>query len=482
MNVRFRGLGSCVAVLMLAQFSAALAADTKPSWPNIVFILADDYGIPGVGCYGGNHKTPNLDALAKGGTRFENCFAAPLCGPTRALLMTGRYAFRTGMLTNGTGAAVSPDREVCIARVLKEAGYATAVAGKWRQLQYFQTQADAQKWGFDEFMTWGARGVSDEAAAEADDDTPKKKKQNKQAKKEAKEKGERYWEPDYNLNGKPLADVEGKYGPDLLHNFVVDFIERHREGPFFVYYPTPLIHGPILRTPDSQPDGKKNHYEDNIAYLDKLVGKLVAELDRLKLRDNTLIVFTGDNGSTETGTINGRKVDGRKSNLLEGGSRVPLIVNWPGVTPAGAVRKDLVDFSDLFPTFAEVAGAKLPNGVKIDGHSFAAAIKGEIGQPRDWVYVQLGEKRYVRDATWKLNNDGEFFDMRDAPFNQFLLTKPTGYAKAAREELQKVLDGLISEDKAAETPAKKKKKKATQASATEETRIQHGEKRLATAE
>lgn len=456
MIARCRSVGLCVAMIVLAPISALFAADSKMSRPNIVFILADDFGIPGVGCYGGAHKTPNLDALAKSGTRFENCFSAPLCGPTRAMLMTGRYAFRTGMLTNGTGAAVSPDREVCIARVLKQAGYATAVAGKWRQLQYFQTKADAERWGFDEFLTWGARG----GAAEADDAAPKKKKPNKQAKKEAKEKGERYWDPDYNLNGKALDDVEGKYGPDLLHNFVVDFIERHRDGPFFVYYPTPLIHGPILRTPDTDSKGKKqSHYEDNIAYLDKLVGKLVTELERLKLRENTLIVFTGDNGSVPHETINGRKVDGHKSDLLEGGSRVPLIVNWPGVTPAGAVRKDLVDFSDLFPTFAELAGAKLPNGVKIDGHSFAAAIKGEPGKPRDWVYVQLGEKRYIRDAAWKLNNDGEFFDMRTAPFEQTAVTKLTAESTAAREKLQAVLDGLVSEGKDATAPTKKKKKK-----------------------
>ena len=453
--------GFCVAVVVLSQLSLISAAETKASRPNIIFILADDFGIPGVGCYGGDHKTPNLDALAMGGTRLESCFSAPLCGPTRAMLMTGRYAFRTGMLTNGTGAAVTPDREVTIAKLLKQSGYSTAVAGKWGQLQYFRSKEDGQRWGFDEFMIWGGGGGA-KAPEEEADDAPKKNKQKKQAKQAAKEKGERYWEPSYNHNGKKLADVEGKYGPDLLHNFVVDFIERHREGPFFVYYPTPLIHGPILKTPDSNETGKRqSHYEDNVAYLDKLVGKLVAELDRLKLRDNTLIVFTGDNGSTEAGTINGRKVDGHKSNLLEGGSRVPLIVNWPGVTPAGVVRKDLVDFSDLFPTFAEVAGAKLPADVKLDGHSFAAAIKGEKGTPRDWVYVQLGEKRYVRDAGWKLNNDGEFFDMRDAPFEQIAVTKPTGEAKSAHDKLQAVFDGLIAEDKGSATLAKRKKKNKT---------------------
>lgn len=448
--------GCCLVLTMLGATSSA--ADTKPSRPNIIFILADDYGIPGVGCYGGNHKTPHLDALAKGGTRFENCFAEPLCGPTRATLMTGRYVFRTGMLTNGHGRLVSPDREVCIARVLKQAGYATAVAGKWRQLQYFQTKEDAQRWGFDEFLTWGG-GTADMEANAAQNASQKAKK--KQAgKNDSIEKGERYWEPAYNHNGQPLTNVEGKYGPDLLHNFVVDFIERHRAGPFFVYYPTPLIHGPILRTPDSQPGAsRQQHYEDNIAYLDKLVGKLVAELDRLKLRENTLIVFTGDNGSVPYETVHGRKVDGHKSDLLEGGSRVPLIVNWPGVTPAGAVRKDLIDFSDLFPTFAELAGAKLPDNVTIDGRSFAAAIKGEKGSPREWVYIQLGEKKkYVRDAGWKLNNDGEFFDMRNAPFEQIAVPNPTGEAKAAREKLQAVLEALIAEDKTTDVPTQKKKK------------------------
>ena len=123
------------------------------------------------------------------------------------------------------------------------------------------------------------------------------------------------------------------------------------------------------------------------------------------------------------------------------------------------VRKDLVDFSDLFPTFAELAGAKLPDGVKLDGRSFAAAIKGEPGQPRDWVYVQLGDKRYVRDAGWKLNNDGEFFDMRNAPFEQLAVTKPSAEATAAREKLQAALDRLISEGKDTATPTKKTKKK-----------------------
>ncbi len=392
------------------------AADT-PSRPNLIFILADDLGIPGIGCYGGEFKTPNIDALAVGGVRFEHCYAAPLCAPSRALCMTGRYAFRTGVVNNGTGAAATPQKEVCIAKTLQQAGYATAVAGKWRQLSYFTTKADGAAWGFDEFLIWGVG-----------------------------EKGDRYWDPAYNQSGQPLTDTKGKYGPDLLHEFVVDFIRRHRDGPFFVYYPMPLIHAPILRTPDSAPDaaGKANHYADNITYMDKLVGKLITELDNLKLREKTIVVFVGDNGSVGRQQVNGRMVDGQKGRLNEGGSRVPLIANWPGTTPAGSVLKDLVDFSDFYATFAELASAKLPVGVKLDSHSFAPQLRGAKGNPRDWVYVQLGEQWYARNDGWKLTGSGELFDMTDAPFAETLVVAEgqNDAAKAARQKLQNVLDEL----------------------------------------
>ena len=138
----------------------------------------------------------------------------------------------------------------------------------------------------------------------------------------------------------------------------------------------------------------------------------------MKLREKTLIVFTGDNGSVPVGTINGRPVDGHKSQMNEGGSRVPLIANWKGVTPAGGVLKDLVDFSDFYATFAELAGAKLPDGLTFDSRSFAPQLRGEKGTPREWTYVQLGAKWYVRNDGWKLTEKGELFDMSDAPFAQ----------------------------------------------------------------
>jgi len=436
--------GAVATTAMLSQTRSWGAEPSKK--PNIIFILSDDYGIGGVGCYGSDRfKTPNLDALAQTGVRFEHCFSMPLCAPSRGVCMTGRYPFRTGVINNGTGGQILPDKEVCIARVMKEAGYATAVAGKWRQLQYFSTKEDGRRWGFDEFMIWGVEGS----------------------------KGERYWDPAYNKNGQPLADAKDKYGPDLLHEFVVDFIRRHKEGPFFIYYPMPLVHAPILRTPDSPPDSS-DLYADNIAYLDKLVGRLSAELDGMSLRERTLIVFVGDNGCTPQasggkgksprsgGILHGRAIEGAKGDLTEGGSRVPLICNWKGTTPVGQVSKDLVDFSDFFPTFAELAGAGLPSDVTIDGRSFAPQLQGRPGKPREWVFVQLDQNWYARDAQWKLNQAGELFDMKDAPFAQVPASADSADAKAAKARLQAVLDALHPQTAGAapKPPRKKPGKKA----------------------
>ena len=335
----------------------------KVDRPNIIFILADDYGIDGVGCYGSDQfKTPNIDSLARSGVRFETCYCTPLCGPTRCLLTTGRYGFRTGGLTNPSANRPLPQDEPAVARVLKQAGYATGHCGKWRQMG--ATPAD---WGFDEYLT---------------DPTA----------------GGYYWQTSYTKNGKLVQLDHEVYYPDVAHEFAVDFIRRHREGPFFFYYASHLVHMPILRTPDSKAavGTERDFYADNVTYLDKQVGLLVAELDRLNLREKTLILFSGDNGTArQSGTIGGREVHGAKGSMWEGGARVPLIANWKGTTPEGKVLKDLVDFSDLLPTFAEVAGAKLPQGVTFDGRSFTPQLRGQQGTPREWIFVQLGAQWYA---------------------------------------------------------------------------------------
>jgi arylsulfatase A len=389
--------------------------------PNIVFILADDYGLDGVGCYGSDrHKerTPNIDALAGGGIRFERCYSTPLCGPTRCQIMTGRYPFRTGGLTNPTAGQPMSKDEYPLARVLKEAGYDTCHVGKWRQMG-----ATPGDWGFDEYIT-------DPTASGW------------------------YWQKSYTKNGQLVELDKEIYYPDVTRDFAVDFLRRHAPTssapvkPFFLYYASHLVHGPILRTPDSKPDEKDpaTLYNDNIAYLDKQVGALAAELDRLGLRKNTLIVFSADNGTVgqPTSTIGGRTISGQKGTMLEGGARVPLLANWKGVAPASRVLKDLVDFSDMLPTFAEVAGAKLPQGVTIDGRSFAPQLRGKKGDPRQWIFVQLGRNWYVRDDGWKLNQAGELFGMKDSPFVEKLVPADSTdkLAVAARKRLQAVLDKL----------------------------------------
>jgi arylsulfatase A len=387
--------------------------------PNIVFILADDYGLDGAGCYGSDrHKgrTPNLDALAAGGIRFERCYSTPLCGPTRCQIMTGRYPFRTGGLTNQTAGRPLSGDEYPLARILKEAGYDTCHVGKWRQMG--ETPAD---WGFGEYVT---------------DPTA----------------GGWYWQKSYTKNGQLIQTQKEIYYPDVCHEYAVDFLRRHAAKdaaakPFYLYYSCHLVHGPILRTPDGKP-GETDPvalYNDNVAYLDKQVGLLAAELDRLGLRENTLIVFSGDNGTAQrSGTIHGRQINGQKGTMLEGGARVPLIANWKGVAPAGRVLSDLVDFSDLLPTFAEVAGTKPPSGVTLDGHSFAAQLRGHNGSPREWIFVQLGRRWYVRDDGWKLNEAGELYDMKETPFVEQLVPADSKEeaAGAARRRLQAVLDKL----------------------------------------
>ncbi len=404
-----------VVTLALAALMPAAPLRAEPaSKPNIVFILADDFGLDGVSCYGSDRfkgKTPNLDKLAETGVRFTHCYAMPLCGPSRCTINTGRYTFRSGGTSNQNAGQPSSRNEPSLARTLKQAGYATGMAGKWRQMG--DTPGD---WGFDEWLT---------------DPTA----------------GGWYWKTSCTKNGQLVETKQDVYCPDACFNFAADFFQRHREQPFYFYYPTHLIHGPILKTPDSK-EGTQDYYEDNVAYLDKQIGQLVAELEKLGLREKTLIVFTGDNGTARFGsdrsTLNGRKINGMKGTLLEGGSRVPLLANWKGTLSGGKVANDLVDFSDFFATFAEVAGAKMPEGVTFDSRSFAPQLRGETGTPREWIYVQLGANWYVRNQGFKLTQNGALFDMSEAPFVEKAVAADAKdeAALAARAKLQVVLDQL----------------------------------------
>jgi arylsulfatase A len=408
------------AVALESGSSALMEAQTTGAKkPNILFILADDLGINGLQCYGADHfKTPNIDKLAQGGTRFTHAYTAPLCGPSRALILTGRYAFRTGATNQDATGQMKPSvetgGETMMPKILKQASYASAAVGKWGQLPL-----EPSDFEFDEYLKFNGSGI--------------------------------YWNyqdkgKSYLVNGKQVELHDKEYLPDVMHKTAVNFLERHQNTPFYLYYSMSHVHAEILPTPDSKPDSK-DLYADNIAYMDKLVGKLIAELERLKLRDNTLVIFVGDNGTgggyAAQSTIGGRRLSGEKGSMLEGGANVPLIVNWPGRTPAGKVSTQLIDSTDFVPTFAELTGAKLPQ-TTIDGHSFLPRIYGKPGKEREWIFIELARMWYVREQQWKLNEKNELYDMTKAPFEEILVPADTKdpAAIAARTRLSAALATL----------------------------------------
>ena len=398
---------------MLLLTNASIAQVKKP---NIIFILADDLGIDGVGAYGADFfKTPVIDKLAKEGIRYTNAYTVPLCGPSRALLMTGRYGFRTGAVNQDMVSDIKPSAETMMPAILKKAGYTTSMIGKWGQLP-----SDPAAFGFDDYLRFFGSGVYVSR-------TDKKDK--------------------YVINGKEALLKKQEYMPDLMHDHLVDFMAKHKTDPFYLYYSLTHVHGEIIATPDSKPGTTdyKELYADNIAYMDKLVGKLIHALDSLKLRDNTLIVFMGDNGTAGQaagiGRVNGKKIIGKKGSMQECGSLVPMIVNWPGVIKKPGVSNSLIDAADFVPTFAEIAGAALPTNNVLDGKSFAYQLRGGKGTAREWIFTGLGNDWYVRSANWKLMRSGDLYDMRKAPFEEPLAVMDEK-TTIEKQKLQAVLDKL----------------------------------------
>jgi arylsulfatase A len=408
-----------IAVLLFA--SGGHGAETKT--PNIVFILADDLGYETIGANGGqSYKTPNLDRMAATGMRFERCYVQPLCTPTRVQLMTGMYNVRN-YIEFGT---MDP-HATTFGNLLKNAGYMTAIAGKW---QLGHDKDLPRRFGFDEACLW-----------------------------QHTRRPPRYANPGLEYNGVERDFNHGEYGPDLVSDFALDFITRHKSQPFFLYYPMMLTHAPFQPTPDS-PDwdpkasGEKagknvKHFADMVAYMDKLVGKLVTKVDELGLRDNTLIIFLGDNGTGKgvTSRFRGSAYDGGKGLTTAAGMHVPLIANWPGHVPSGGVNDDLIDSTDFLPTLCAAAGTNVPSALTIDGHSFLPQLLGEKGQPREWIYSWYSQdgkppfREFAMDAKYKLYRSGRFIGLGNDP----LEARPQsagelkGAEAAAAAKLKKVL-------------------------------------------
>ena len=423
--------------------------------PNVIVILADDLGYECIGANGGtSYETPNLDRIASLGVRFENCYSQPNCTPSRVQMMTGMSNVR-----NYVSFGSLEKSETTFGHLFRDAGYATSIVGKW---QLGSKDASLPRhFGFDEHCLWSMLG-----------------------------RGERYADPSLTVNGE-LKTFAGKYGPDVCQEFVVDFIRRNRSKPFLLYYPMILTHGHYEATPDSddyrQPSAKANeanqrHFADMVAYMDKQIGQLINELESLDLGDNTLVLFTGDNGTGRgaTSTLeDGSEQDGEKGSTTRGGMHVPLVASWPGRMKPGTVCPDLVDLTDFLPTICEAAGVAVPNTLPIDGRSFLPQVRGEKGLPRDWIYsywvpLRASQTKHVGsrgaveqafDQHFKLYSTGAFFDLdHDVEENSpQRIADLLGEAAAAASKFQGALEQFKDARPASLSPppvpgGKKKKK------------------------
>jgi len=414
--------------LLLAFCPAATTGAADPASdperpPNFVVIMADDLSPGELGSYGHpEHQTPNLDGLARTGMRFKTCWATPVCSPTRVEILTGRYGFRTGW-TNFIGRPTTrqdhldPD-EITFADVLKARGYATGLAGKW-QLGRIRAQPNMiLDSGFDEYCSWAWMQLP--IGARFDGVAWKR----------------RYWHPAVLLNGRHLPTTRDQYGPDIYTDWLIDFIRRHRDQPFLAYYPMLLTHRPWDPTPDPACPGGQGQggLASSVAYMDLLIGKILSTLDELGLREQTIVLFTGDNATAGP----------HKGKLTDPGVRVPLIANGPGRVKAGVVSNALIDLSDVLPTLAELAGTSLPQDVAIDGRSFASVLRGENDGVREWIFSYQAYQRMLRDERWLLESDGRLFDCGGSHGPE--CADVTGSADpdvvAARRRFERLLEGL----------------------------------------
>ena len=375
--------------LLLALLPALIFAADRP---NVILIMVDDFGYECVGAHGGtSYQTPNLDKLAADGMRFDFAYAQPLCTPTRVQLMTGQSNYR-----NYTHFGQLEPSQTTFAHLFRKAGYATGIVGKWQLGGGFE---GPNQFGFDEYCLW-----------------------------QLTRRPSRYPNAGLEVNGKEIDHNAGEFGPKLVNDYALDFISRHKEKPFLLYYPMMLTHDPFVPTPDSAEydpkatnEGKGRnvkHFADMTAYMDKMIGRLVAELDKQGLREKTLILVTGDNGTSPavTSRMGERTIQGGKGSSRDNGIHVPLIASWPGTISPGGVSKDLVDSTDYLPTICAAAGIELPKDATLDGRSFLPQLRGEAGNPRQWNYCWYSREggatashEFAYNQKFKLYRDGRLF-------------------------------------------------------------------------
>ncbi|MHC4641769.1 MAG: arylsulfatase [Planctomycetota bacterium] len=395
-----------VAATLISGCENQLAGAAKPSAkrPNIIFIMADDLGYADLGCYGQKKiKTPNIDRLAKEGTRFTQCYAgSTVCAPSRSVLMTGQHTGHTrvrgnfgkagGVLVTGSG---SPQRriplepeDVTVAEVLKQAGYATGITGKWGLGEPDSTGLPTRQ-GFDEWF-----GYLNQRAAHS-------------------------YYPPYLWHNEEKVILEGnqegqrkQYSHNLVTDFALKFIRGHSRKPFFLYLPFTIPHAKY-EIPSTDPYADKPWSKDAkvhaamITLMDRDIGSIMALLKKLNIDDNTIVFFCSDNGAAQRweGTFDSSgPLRGKKSTMYEGGLRTPMIVRFPGKVGAAKLNTTAVwYFADVLPTLADIAGTKPPPG--IDGISVLPTLLGKKQNTADrflyWEFPSGGFKQAVRWRNYK---------------------------------------------------------------------------------
>ncbi len=404
--------------------------------PNIILIMADDLGVETLGVYGSDsYKTPHLDKLAKEGMRFENCYSTPLCTPSRVQIMTGKYNFR-----NYTGFGLLNPSESTFGNYMQDAGYKTCIAGKWQLLGNANQQKRAggkigtypENAGFDDYCLW-----------------------------QIDSRGSRYKDPLLSIKGKQTKEYTDQFGPDMFVEHIEKFMETHKETPFFVYYPMVITHDPFVPTPDNpifkdfDAKSKVNdpkYFGEMVSYMDKLIGRIVDKTEKLGIRENTLILFIGDNGTDRdiTSIVNGISLKGDKGYTTNGGTHVPFIANWKGTIKKNKVNYSLIDFTDFLPSILETADYKTTTSDSLDGVSFYPQLFGDESNSRDWVFChyepnwgKFETRRYVHNTKWKLYGNGSFYDLQNDPLekNPLNISDQSKVTKAVVQEFKGVLDG-----------------------------------------
>jgi arylsulfatase A len=431
--LKFAGISiSAMAVTSQNSFLSCTRSPNKK--PNIILIMADDMGYECLSCNGSiSYSTPNLDKLAQNGIRFTHAHSQPLCTPTRVKIMTGRYNYR-----NYEAFGYLNPKETTFGNLLKNAGYSTCLVGKWQlngisgqKIPGWEDKSLPNKFGFDEYSLWQLT--------------------------HGKKDGERFANPLIEENGKEMPRIKGAYGPDILCNYMLEYIKRKKDNHVFIYYPMVLTHDPFVPTPDS-PEWKNEklryindpkYFVDMVHYTDKIIGKIWNQLKESGIEENTLLIFTGDNGTHRniTSQTDLGPYQGAKGNTIDAGTRVPLVVYWPSMRQNGRVFDGFIDFTDFYATFADILGQTDFR----DGRSLLPLFKNEKYEAREilfmhyeprWGFGNRFTNRFARTKEYKLYWDGRFYNLSKDLLEEsnILLADCSPEELKTRKKLQAVLD------------------------------------------